>query len=111
MASAGIEARRVSENLALLSTGKCAMWIDATVAAGLLFNPDQSQVADADEEGREARGDRLGGVVPRLRCLEPSDRHPWWRTAAPAHLHPGGYRSIDSPGTSGIYHAAAVAVD
>ena len=35
-----------NENLALFSTGKCGMWIDATVAAGLLSNPEVSQVAD-----------------------------------------------------------------
>lgn len=33
-------------NLALFSEGHCAMWIDATVAAGLLFNPEQSRVHD-----------------------------------------------------------------
>lgn len=29
-----------------MSSGKCAMWIDATVAAGMLYNKKQSQVAD-----------------------------------------------------------------
>ena len=29
-----------------MSSGKCAMWIDATVAAGMLYNKAQSQVAD-----------------------------------------------------------------
>lgn len=42
----GASSNGFNENLALFSTGKCAMWIDATVAAGLLFNPEQSQVAD-----------------------------------------------------------------
>ena len=35
-----------NENLALFSNGHCAMWIDATVAAGLLFNPNYSSVHD-----------------------------------------------------------------
>lgn len=33
------------ENLQLFADGRCAMWIDATVAAGVLFNPRQSRVA------------------------------------------------------------------
>ena len=35
-----------NENRALFASGKCAMWIDATSAAGYIFNPDESQVAD-----------------------------------------------------------------
>jgi sorbitol/mannitol transport system substrate-binding protein len=35
-----------NENLALFSTGHCAMWIDATVAAGMVFDKKRSQVAD-----------------------------------------------------------------
>jgi sorbitol/mannitol transport system substrate-binding protein len=42
----GASSNGFNENLALFSTGKCAMWIDATVAAGMLSNPAQSQVAD-----------------------------------------------------------------
>lgn len=34
-----------TENLALFATGKCGMWVDSTVAAGTLFNPKQSSVA------------------------------------------------------------------
>jgi len=33
-----------NQNLELFSNGQCAMWIDATVAAGLLFNPQKSKV-------------------------------------------------------------------
>ena len=40
----GASSNGFNENLALFSTGKCGMWIDATVAAGLLSNPQQSQV-------------------------------------------------------------------
>lgn len=35
-----------NENRALFATGKCAMWVDATSAAGFIYNPDESQVAD-----------------------------------------------------------------
>lgn len=35
-----------NENLTLFASGKCGIWIDATVAAGMLFNPKESQVAD-----------------------------------------------------------------
>ncbi len=33
-----------NENLKLFANGHCGMWIDATVAAGMLFNPKQSKV-------------------------------------------------------------------
>ena len=36
-----------NENLALFQTGKCGMWIDATVAASFVTNPRDSQVADS----------------------------------------------------------------
>jgi sorbitol/mannitol transport system substrate-binding protein len=42
----GASSNGFNENLALFSTGKCAMWVDATVAAGLLSNPKESRVAD-----------------------------------------------------------------
>ena len=35
-----------NENLALFTDGKCGIWIDATVAAGLVTDPKQSKVAD-----------------------------------------------------------------
>ena len=35
-----------NECRALFATGKCAMWIDATVAASYMFNPAESKVAD-----------------------------------------------------------------
>lgn len=34
------------ENLALFSQGKCAMWVDATIAAGRLYDPEISQVSE-----------------------------------------------------------------
>jgi sorbitol/mannitol transport system substrate-binding protein len=42
----GASSNGFNENLTLTSSGKCAMWIDATVAAGILYNKQQSQVAD-----------------------------------------------------------------
>lgn len=35
-----------NENRALFADGKCATWVDATSAAGYIFNPEQSSVAD-----------------------------------------------------------------
>jgi len=42
----GVVGNGFNENLALLSEGKCAMWNDATVAAGFLFDPKRSKVSD-----------------------------------------------------------------
>ncbi|SEM25175.1 ABC transporter substrate-binding protein [Halomonas caseinilytica] len=42
----GASSNGFNENLALFSRGNCAMWVDATSAAGKLFNADESQVAD-----------------------------------------------------------------
>lgn len=42
----GASSNGFNENLALFSTGNCGMWIDATVAAGKLADPQESQVAD-----------------------------------------------------------------
>ena len=42
----GATANGYNENQALFQTGKCAMWIDATSAAGRVFDPSQSDVAD-----------------------------------------------------------------
>jgi sorbitol/mannitol transport system substrate-binding protein len=35
-----------NENRALFASGNCAMWVDATSAAGYIFNPSESKVAD-----------------------------------------------------------------
>jgi ABC-type glycerol-3-phosphate transport system substrate-binding protein len=40
----GASSNGFNENLALFSTGHCAMWIDATVAAGFVSDPKSSQV-------------------------------------------------------------------
>ena len=39
----GSSSNSFNEILALFSNGNCAMWIDATVAAGFLYNPKQSR--------------------------------------------------------------------
>ena len=36
-----------NENLSLFQQGKCGMWIDATVAASFVTNPNDSEVADS----------------------------------------------------------------
>jgi len=42
----GASSNGFNENLALFQSGKCGMWIDATVAAAFVTNPQDSQVAD-----------------------------------------------------------------
>ena len=42
----GVTSNGFNENQALFATGHCAMWIDATSAAGRVFDPKQSKVAD-----------------------------------------------------------------
>jgi len=42
----GVTSNGYTENLTLFSQGNCAMWVDATVAAGYLANPKTSKVAD-----------------------------------------------------------------
>jgi sorbitol/mannitol transport system substrate-binding protein len=42
----GASSNGFNENLALFNSGKCAMWIDATVAASFVTDPKQSTVAD-----------------------------------------------------------------
>ncbi len=42
----GATANGFNENQTLFASGQCAMWIDATSAAGRVYDPNQSQVAD-----------------------------------------------------------------
>ncbi|MEM9778440.1 MAG: extracellular solute-binding protein, partial [Pseudomonadota bacterium] len=42
----GASTNGFNENLSLFQQGKCGMWIDATVAASFVTNPDDSTVAD-----------------------------------------------------------------
>ena len=61
----GASSNGFNENLALFQSGKCAMWIDATVAASFVTNPDESTVADtvgfalAPDNGLGKRGNWL----------------------------------------------------
>ncbi len=61
----GASSNGFNENLALFQSGKCAMWIDATVAASFVTNPKESQVADkvgfalAPDKGLGKRGNWL----------------------------------------------------
>ncbi len=44
---AGYATNGFNENLSLFQQGKCGMWIDATVAASFVTNPEDSTVADS----------------------------------------------------------------
>jgi sorbitol/mannitol transport system substrate-binding protein len=41
----GVTSNGFNENLVLFASGHCAIWIDSTVAATLLYDPKQSQIA------------------------------------------------------------------
>ena len=61
----GASSNGFNENLALFQTGKCGMWIDATVAGSFVSNPEESAVADkvgfalAPDNGLGKRGNWL----------------------------------------------------
>lgn len=42
----GVTSNGFTESETLFANGQCAMWVDSTVAAGYLSDPDQSKVAD-----------------------------------------------------------------
>ncbi len=42
----GASANGHNENRALFADGKCATWVDATSAAGFIYNPNESSVSD-----------------------------------------------------------------
>ncbi len=42
----GASSNGFNENLSLMTSGKCAIWVDATSAAGILYNPKESSVSD-----------------------------------------------------------------
>jgi sorbitol/mannitol transport system substrate-binding protein len=58
-----------TENLALFSGGRCGMWIDATVAAGYLYDPSKSKVA------------KEVGVAPAPQDVTPHGAHWLWSWA------------------------------
>jgi sorbitol/mannitol transport system substrate-binding protein len=62
----GYETNGFNENLSLFQQGLCGMWIDATVAASFVTNPNDSEVADSvgfalapNSEGVEKRSNWL----------------------------------------------------
>ncbi|KMK66218.1 sugar ABC transporter substrate-binding protein [Puniceibacterium sp. IMCC21224] len=61
----GSSSNGFNENLSLFQTGKCGMWIDATVAASFVTNPTDSTVAEhvgfalAPDKGLGKRGNWL----------------------------------------------------
>ena len=61
----GASSNGFNENLALFQTGKCGMWIDATVAGAFVTNAEESTVADkvgfalAPDNGLGKRGNWL----------------------------------------------------
>jgi len=61
----GASSNGFNENLALFQSGKCGIWIDATVAAAFVTNPEDSKVADevgfalAPDTGLGKRGNWL----------------------------------------------------
>lgn len=61
----GASANGFNENLALFQTGKCGIWIDATVAGGFVTNEEDSLIADkvgfamAPDKGLGKRGNWL----------------------------------------------------
>ena len=60
----GASTNGFSENLALFQSGKCGMWIDATVAASFVSDPKASQVAD--KVGLRARPRQWPGQARQL---------------------------------------------
>ncbi|MEM9784733.1 MAG: sugar ABC transporter substrate-binding protein, partial [Pseudomonadota bacterium] len=70
----GASTNGFNENLSLFQQGKCGMWIDATVAASFVTNPDQSTVAD-----------KVGFALAPDTGLGPRSNWLWaWALAIPA---------------------------
>ncbi|MDO9708168.1 ABC transporter substrate-binding protein [Paracraurococcus lichenis] len=57
----GATSNGFNENLALFAGGRCGIWIDASVAAGLLYDTKQSQVADKVGFAPMPTGEFTGG--------------------------------------------------
>ncbi|MCY0148443.1 sugar ABC transporter substrate-binding protein [Hoeflea sp. G2-23] len=80
-----------NENLSLFQTGKCGMWIDATVAASFVTNPTDSQVADkvgfalAPDNGLGKRGNWLWawslGIPAGTQKAESAKKFVEWATS------------------------------
>jgi sorbitol/mannitol transport system substrate-binding protein len=65
----GANANNFNENLALFAGGHCAIWVDATVAAGILSDKRESQVAD------------MVGFAPAPIAVTPIGSHTLWAWA------------------------------
>lgn len=86
----GASSNGFNENLALFQTGKCGMWIDATVAASFVTDPGESQVADkvgfalAPDNGLGKRGNWLWawslGVPAGSEKVEAAQKFIAWAT-------------------------------
>ncbi|MBP1848760.1 ABC transporter substrate-binding protein [Rhizobium halophytocola] len=78
----GASSNGFNENLALFQTGKCGMWIDATVAASFVTNPADSKVAD-----------KVGfALAPHKDGVEKNGNWLWaWNLAIPA-----GSKKVDA---------------
>lgn len=73
----GAAANGFNENLALFNSGKCAMWVDSTVAAGFVTDPKSSQVSD-----------KVGFALAPNKGLGKSANWLWaWALAVPAGTH------------------------
>ena len=57
----GASSNGFNENLALFTSGHCGMWIDATSAAGIVYDKKQSQVADEVGFAASPTGSFTGG--------------------------------------------------
>ncbi|ODN71963.1 ABC transporter substrate-binding protein [Methylobrevis pamukkalensis] len=87
----GASSNGFNENLALFQTGKCGMWIDATVAASFVTNPKESQVADkvgfalAPDAGLGKRGNWLWawslGIPAGSQKVEAAEKFIAWATS------------------------------
>jgi len=87
----GASSNGFNENLALFQTGKCGMWIDATVAASFVTNAKDSTVADqvgfalAPDNGLGKRGNWLWawalGVPASSKHPEAAQKFVSWATS------------------------------
>ncbi len=87
----GASSNGFNENLALFQSGKCGMWIDATVAASFVTNPKDSKVADqvgfalAPDAGLGKRGNWLWawslGIPASTQKAESAKKFVAWATS------------------------------
>lgn len=70
----GVSSNGYNETLALFAGGKCGIWVDATVSAGFLSDPDQSSVID-----------KVGYAHPPYGKFNKGNHYLWtWALAVPA---------------------------